>query len=137
MANPLLESFREAPKAWVMNSSYPPANLKGKETPDLPSVCLNYWPPNVALSLCFIHLVLLTSRQCRSAIPQRYAKPIASIRHPDIELQKSVYFMIGRWNIPQLSLCGDDLTDSIINSRPWKFEVTRFVWTFFKKQKRI
>ena len=54
----------------------------------------------------------------------------------NLELQKSVYFMIGRWNIPQLSLCGDDLTDSIINSRPWKFEVTRFVWTFFKKQKK-
>ena len=58
-----------------------PVNLKEKETPDLPSVCLNYWPPNVALSLCFNHLVLLTFWQCRSAIPKRYAKPIASIHH--------------------------------------------------------
>ena len=79
MANPLLESFGESPKAWVTNSSRPPANLKGKENPDLPSVCSNYWPPNVALSLCFNHLVLSTFRQCRSAIPKRSAKPIASI----------------------------------------------------------
>jgi hypothetical protein len=48
MANPLLESFGEPPKACVTNSSRPPANLKGKENPDLPSVCSNYWPPNVA-----------------------------------------------------------------------------------------
>ena len=27
------------------------ANLKGKENPDLLSVCSNYWPPKVALSL--------------------------------------------------------------------------------------
>ena len=35
----------------MTNSSHPPANLKGKEKPDLPLVCSNYWPPNVALSL--------------------------------------------------------------------------------------
>ena len=81
MANPLLESFGESSKACVINSSHPPANLKGKENPDLPSVCSNYWPPNVALSLCFNHLVLSTFLQCRSAIPQRSAKPIASIHH--------------------------------------------------------
>ena len=67
MVNPLLESFGESPKAFV-------TNLKGKENPDLPSVCSNYWPPNVALSLCYNHLVLLTFRQCRSAIPQRKSK---------------------------------------------------------------
>jgi hypothetical protein len=32
----------------VTNSSRPPANLKGKGNPDLPSVCSNFWPPNVA-----------------------------------------------------------------------------------------
>ena len=58
----MLESFGESPKAWVTNSSRPPANFKGKENPDLPSVCSNYWPPNVALSLYFNHLVLLTFR---------------------------------------------------------------------------
>jgi hypothetical protein len=45
------------------------------------SVCSNYWPPNLALSLCLNHLVLSTFWQCRSAIPQRSAKPIASIYH--------------------------------------------------------
>ena len=77
MANPLLES----PKACVINFSCPLANLKEKENPDLPLVCSNYWLPNVALSLCFNHLVLSTIWQCRSAIPQRSAKPIASIHH--------------------------------------------------------
>ena len=48
MANPLLESFEEPPKACVINYNLPPANLKGKGNPDLPSVCSNYWPPNVA-----------------------------------------------------------------------------------------
>ena len=84
MANPLLDSFGKSPKACVTNSSHPPANLKGKENPDLPLVCLNYWPPIVALSLCFNHLVLSTfwqHWQRRSAIPQRSAKPIASIHH--------------------------------------------------------
>ena len=51
MANPLLESFREPPKACVTNSSRTPAHLKGKGNPDLPSVCSNYWPPIMALSL--------------------------------------------------------------------------------------
>ena len=80
-ANPLLESFGESPKACVTNSSYPPVNLKGKENPNLPSVCSNYWSPNVALSLCFNHLGLSNFRKCRSAIPQRSAKPIASIHY--------------------------------------------------------
>ena len=53
MANPVLESFEESPKACVTNSSRPPEKLKGKENLDLPSVCSNYWPTNVALSLCF------------------------------------------------------------------------------------
>ena len=78
----MLESFGESPKACVINSSRPPEKLKGKENPDLPSVCSNYWPPNVALSLCFNHLVLSTFWQCRSAIPKRSAKPIASIQYP-------------------------------------------------------
>ena len=51
MANPL-ESFGESPKACVTNSNRLPAKLKGKGNPDLPSVCSNYWPPIVALSLC-------------------------------------------------------------------------------------
>ena len=81
LANPLLESFGESPKTCVTNSSRPPANLIGKGNPNLPSVCSNYWPPIVALNLCFNPLVLLTFRQCRSAIPKRSAKPIASIHH--------------------------------------------------------
>ena len=36
MANPPLESFGESPKAYVINSSCPPANIKRKENPDLP-----------------------------------------------------------------------------------------------------
>ena len=58
-----------------------PGNLKGKENPDLPLVCSNYWPPSLALSLCFNPLVLSTFRHCRYAIPQRSAKPKASIHH--------------------------------------------------------
>ena len=77
----MLESFGESPKACVTNSSRPPEKLKGKENPDLPLVFLNYRPPIVALSLCFNHLVLSTFRQCRSAMPKRSAKPIASIHH--------------------------------------------------------
>ena len=65
----------------MTNSSRPPTDLKGKGNPDLPSVCSNYWPPIMALSLCFNHLVLSTFWQCRSAIPKRSAKPIASIHH--------------------------------------------------------
>ena len=79
MANPLLESFGEPPRICMINSSRPPTDLKGKGNPDLPSVCSNYWPPIVALCLCFNHLVLSTFRQYSSAIPQRSAKPIASI----------------------------------------------------------
>ena len=84
MANPLLESFGEPTRICVINSSRPPTDLKGKGNPDLPSVCSNYWPPIVALSLCFNPLVLSTFRQCRSAIPKRSAKPIASI-HQTVE----------------------------------------------------
>ena len=84
MANPLLESFGESPRIWVINSSRPPTDLKGKGNPNLPSVCSNYWPPIVALSVCFNHLVLSTFRQCRSAIPKRSAKLIASI-HQTVE----------------------------------------------------
>ena len=69
----MLESFGESPKACVTNSSRPSEKLKGKENPDLPSVCSNYWPPTVALSLCFNHLVLSTFWQSRSAIPKRSA----------------------------------------------------------------
>ena len=47
-ANPLLESFGETPRICVTDSSRPLTDLKGKENPDLPSVCSNYWPPNVA-----------------------------------------------------------------------------------------
>ena len=39
----------------------------------------NYWPPIVALSLCFNHFVLSTFRQCRFANPKRSAKPILLI----------------------------------------------------------
>ena len=44
-----------------------PANLKGKANPDLPSVCSNYWPPNVALSLCN-HLVIEFNIQYRNFV---------------------------------------------------------------------
>ena len=81
VANPLLESFGEPPKYCVTNSSHPLVNLKEKGYPDLQSVCSNYWPSNVALSLCFNHLVLLTFWQCRYTIPRRSAKPIASIHY--------------------------------------------------------
>ena len=79
--NQLLDDFGEPPKACVTNSSQPPANIKRKGNPDLPTVCSNYCPPIMALSLCFNHLLLSTFWQCRSAIPQRSAKPIASIHH--------------------------------------------------------
>ena len=80
-ANPLLESFGEPPRTRMTNSSRSPTDLKEKGNPDLLSVCSNYWPPIVALSLCFNHLVLSTFRQRRSAIPKRSTKPIASIHH--------------------------------------------------------
>ena len=80
-ANPLSESFGEPPRTCMTNSSRPLTELKEKGNPDLPSVCSNYWPPIGALSLCFNHLVLSTFWQCRSAIPQKSAKPIASIHH--------------------------------------------------------
>ena len=80
-ANPLLESFGETPRICVTDSSRPLTDLKEKGNPDLPSVCSNYWPPIVALSLYFNHLVLSTFQQCRSAMPKRSAKPIASIHH--------------------------------------------------------
>ena len=73
--------LESTPKICVTNPSCPPANLKGKGNTDLPSVCSNYWSPIIALSLCLNHLVLSTFRQCRSAIPKRSAKPIASIHH--------------------------------------------------------
>ena len=68
LANTLQESLGESPKTWLTNSSRPPANLKGKENPDLPSVCSNYWPPILALSLCYNHLVLSIFWQCRPAM---------------------------------------------------------------------
>ena len=88
MANPLLESFRESPKACVTNSHLPLANFEGKENPDLPLVCSNYQPPNMALSMCFNHLVLLTFQQCRSAISQRSAKSITQQRNPQFNVIK-------------------------------------------------
>ena len=83
MTNPLLESFGEPQKACVTNFSRPPADLKGKGNPDLPPVCSNHWPPIVALTLCFNHLVLSTFQQCKSAIPKRSTNPIDSIHHTD------------------------------------------------------
>ena len=85
MANPLLENFRESPKAPVINSSPLPGNLKENGNTDLLSVCSNYWPPIEDLSLCFNHLVLLTFRQCRFAIPRRSAKPINQYRPHNTE----------------------------------------------------
>ena len=75
MANPVLKSFGESPKACVTNSSRPPEKLKGKENPDLPSVCSNYWPPNVALSLYFNQMVLSTFQQSISASPRDLPSP--------------------------------------------------------------
>jgi hypothetical protein len=111
MADPLLESFGESPKACMTNSSRSPANLKGKENPDLPSVCSNYWPPNVALSLCFNHLVLSTFRQCRSAIPLRSAKPIASI--PSLTWLRTVPITVN--NLFKSSAQGSDLAPFVGN----------------------
>jgi hypothetical protein len=102
-------------QACVTNSSRPLANLKGKENLDLSSVCSNYWPPIVALSLCFNHLVLSTFRQCRSAIPQiglnRTSHPAPVVREfsnvripdfrffsfPDSERLKLLKFLFSRW----------------------------------------
>jgi hypothetical protein len=73
MADPLLESFGESSKACMTNSSRPLANLKGKENPHLPSVCSNYWPPKVALSLFFIHLVLLVCKDEKKTSPKGFS----------------------------------------------------------------
>ena len=72
MANPLLESFREPPKTHVANSSHPPANLKGKGNPDLPSVCSNHWASYCG-SVCVLTFwyVLSNFRQCKSAVPHQ------------------------------------------------------------------
>ena len=69
IANPLLESFGEPPKACVTNSNSPPANLKGKGNPDMPQVCSNYWPPNVAqfVFLPLVTLVLFAMQVCNIA----------------------------------------------------------------------
>ena len=69
VANSLLESFREPPKAFMTNSSRTPTDLKGKENPDLPLVCSNYWPPIMAFCLCFNYLILSTFRQCSQMRP--------------------------------------------------------------------
>ena len=66
MANPVLESFGESPKACVTNSSRPPEKLKGKENPDLPSVCSNYWPPNVASHAVDFDVKLYNCTECSS-----------------------------------------------------------------------
>ena len=82
MANPLLESFKEPSKILTTNSSRP-LTSKGKE-PDLPLVCSNYWPPIVALSLCFNHLAM---QVCN---PQEMHKPIASIHHTESILRENL-----------------------------------------------
>ena len=65
MANPLLESFRKPTKAFMINSSFPPANLKGKGNPDWyfqpfgmqacnpPEICKahNQYPPHSTVHL--------------------------------------------------------------------------------------
>ena len=68
MANPL-HCQRENPTIRMTNSSHPQTDIKGKGNPYLSLVCLNYWLPIVALSLCFNHLVL-------SAIQVRYPQEI-------------------------------------------------------------
>ena len=61
-------------------------NLKGKENPDLPSVCSNYWPPNVALSLYFNHLVLSAMQVC---IPQEICQAHSQYpAHRRVSLEK-------------------------------------------------
>ena len=70
-----IESFRESPKACVTNSSRPLLNLKGKENPDLQLVCSNYWPPNLALSLCFNHLVFRTFVNANLQSPRDQPSP--------------------------------------------------------------
>ena len=53
MANPLLESCGEPPKACVTNSNCPPANLKGKGNHQfVQTIGLLTWH-----SLCFNHLL--------------------------------------------------------------------------------
>ena len=52
----------------------------------------------MALSLCLNHLVLLTFCQCRSAIPERSAKPISSIHHT---VQYLIYVITHNFLIPK------------------------------------
>ena len=85
----LLESFRTTPRIRATNSSRPLMEIKGKGNPNLTWVCSNYWPPIVALSLCFNHLILPTFRQCRCAILNRSTKLIASI-HSRVSIQKTL-----------------------------------------------
>ena len=64
-------------------------------------VCSNCWPPIVALSLCFSHLVLLTFRQCRSAMPQRSSKAIAITQYSTLTETPSIMWWCTKrhsWN---------------------------------------
>ena len=74
MANPLLESFRESPKAYLTNSNHPWWTSMEKET----QIC-HWFGQTIGLltwhSLWFNHLVLSTFRQCRSAIPLVLVSP--------------------------------------------------------------
>ena len=121
LANTLQESLGESPKTWLTNSSRPPANLKGKENPDLPSVCSNYWPPILALSLCYNHLVLSIFRQCMSAIPERSAKPIASIHH-------SVEYL---WETPCLTCLCMQKQKYSVHVISWIFQVDLTTFVLF------
>ena len=77
------------PKALVTNSNRSPANLKGKKNTNLPSVCSNFWLL-LWLSVCVLTIWYYRPfGNCRSAILQRSAKPIASIHHTE---KHHVYF---------------------------------------------
>ena len=74
VANSLLESFREPPNpSWQIPVVPPGTHISHWF---VQTIGLLTWH-----SLCFNHLVLSTFWQCRSAIPQRSVKPIASIHY--------------------------------------------------------
>ena len=108
MANPLLESFGEPPWIRMTNSSRPLTDLKGKGNPDLPSVCSNYWPSILALSLCVMKISPVPSAALVSA-PTEFRTFNRPPPHPhqQLILHKDLHFLphITKENSTQLIRC--------------------------------
>ena len=151
VANPLLESFVEPQKICATNSSCPRQTLTEKET----QICHGFVQTIgllliVALSLCFNHLVLSTFWQCRSAIPQRSAKPIVSIHHiveyPSLRWLRTIfYYMYLHHKAKSFAFSEKDeliyllknsfwksrhcSRDSLQESFEWKKQMTLLLWS--------